>query len=130
MPPTQPMTVRATLTFTGSDTQVTPWIPVRGYTKMSVSGKTTGTATASGGVVIQATDVPPSPNLNYQPDPEAEDIDTLETLTNVVLSGTASTVGARDEYDNVLPLWVRAQVEETAGNTGTVELTFVFKSAS
>lgn len=128
--PTTEMRVPITLTFAGNDTQTSNWIYVHGYDKMSVSGYWTGSITQTAGVIIQGTDQPPEHGGTFQPSPSAVEIDDIVTLTNIAPAGTASTAGARDEYSNVLPMFVRVKMTETATEAGTLVLVFVFKSSS
>lgn len=130
MSPTVQMVVKQTLTFAGNDTQSTNWIYTAGYDKLTISGYWTGSINQTGGVLLEGTDDPPDPNLAFQPNPDAVDIDTVASLANVLPAGTASTAGARDEYSNVLPRFVRVKMTETDTQAGTLVLTFVFKSSS
>lgn len=130
MDPTTEMRVPVTLTFAGSDAQTSGWIYVDGYTKVSVSGYWTGSINQTAGVIIQGTDAPVEHGLEFQPDPTAVEVDDVTTLTNIAPVGTASTVGARDEFDNILPQWIRVKMTETDAEAGTLVMVLVFKSHS
>ena len=128
MGPTPEMIYKETLTFAGGDAQSTYWIYTYGFTKVTISGYWTGSMIGS--PVLEGTDEPPEVDNDFQPSPAAVEIDSVATLANVKPAGSASTAGARDEYDNVLPRFVRIKMTETNTQAGTLVLTFTFKSAS
>lgn len=131
MDPTTHKRADFTLTHAGSDTQTTDWIRVDGYTKATVSGSWTGDLTSA--VTIEATDEPAAWVVGGgapQPAPTAVQIDTVVTLTNVAPAAAASTVGARDEYDNLLPIWVRLKSIASTAESGVLDMTLVLKATS
>lgn len=128
MGPTPEMRYEETLTFAGNDTQQTYWVYTHGYTKLTISGHWTGTMIGS--VLLEGTDEPEDVGEDFQPSPAATEIDTVATLVNTAPAGTASTAQTRDEYDNVLPRFVRLKMTETNNQAGDLRLTLVFKAAS
>lgn len=126
---TPELIVPINLTVASNTTSTTNWVYVHGYTKLEVSGYWTGSI--EGSVILQGTNEPPEPgDGTFQPAPAATEIFPLATLTNMLPAGTASTAGVVDDYDNVLPRFVRLSITETATEAGTIVGHLVAKSAS
>lgn len=120
-----------THTITASSTTYTSWFYVDGYTKAEIEGSWDDDSTAA--VVMQGTNAPASADPGT-PQPSstlaATSIFDLVTLTNIAPAGAASTAGAMDDYDNVLPKWIRFKFTESGGTGSTFTGHLVLKSAS
>lgn len=129
MAETTQMTVRIAHTVTASQVEYTNWIYTGGYTKLDLSYYWTGDIAVA--EVMQGTDAPFSVNTIGQPEPTAVEIFTVNNVTMpATIAGTASTAGAQDAFDNVLPMWIRFQTTESDGESGVINYTCNFKSAS
>lgn len=126
---TSQMTVRIAHTVTASATTNTNWIYTHGMTKADVSYYWTGDQETV--LLVQGTNAPVAYGGDFQPEPAATEI---FTVNNFALpdnpAGTASTASSEEAYDNVLPMWIRVNAVESAGEAGVVNFVFNFKSAS
>lgn len=127
---TPEMSVPFNLTVASNTTSTTDWVYVHGYSKLEISGYWTGSI--EGTVTLEGTNEPTEPSRRgvYAPSPAATEIFDLADLSNILPAGTASTAGAVDDYENVLPKFVRLSITETATQAGTLVGHLVAKSTS
>jgi hypothetical protein len=118
------------LTVASNTTSTTQWFYVHGYSKLEISAYWTGSI--AGTVTLQGTNEGPVGGVGstFQPEPTAVQIFPLDDLVNTLPAGTASTAGTVDDYENVLPKFVRLSILETATEAGTLVGHLVAKSTS